>query len=232
MKKIDDLMHTLDVRVDKWTAGGSFFQRHFLVFSISLMSALFILVLFKTYSSRSEVMAGTMKDDLIKIEQCLERIDKDCNILSIRAERAFIDFLTVEKFTGSMVGCLNLAHPAKWKGPYLRQNPTIQDRPYEIIKAKEGFFLVPSQGVKLPNGLIVGKDVVFTRGSQVLPMLTSGGLLNHKGQALGLRLKFVVGDWDASINQDTYQKISDVLKEFGDALPYAQREQIQDGLEC
>lgn len=152
----------------------------------------------------------------------MSQIDQECNILSIRPGRAAIDFLTVEKFAGSTVGCFNLAYPKKWKGPYLQQNPSIQGKPYDIVRVMEGFYVLPGAGVKLPNGLVMGKDVVIRPDSRVSAMLQPGGQLNYKDQALGFRIKFKIGDWDTPrLDKGTIDKINEFLKEFNEALPYA-----------
>jgi len=232
MKKTSDLMHNIDEQVDRLNPLWNFFQKHFVTFSASLLTALSLLFLVRVFMSRTEVIATAIKEDLTTIEQCLERIDKECNILSIRVDNAMIDFLTVEKFVGSAVGCLNLAYPAKWKGPYLKQNPTLRERPYEIIKTKQGYFLIPGKGVKLPSGLVMGKDLTITFESNMTALLAAGGHLNFKGLVLAKRLKFIVGDWDSPFKQDSFEKVSSVLKEFHDAMPYAQRGDVQGKVGC
>jgi hypothetical protein len=79
----------------------------------------------------------TLPKDMYMVEKIMNHIDTQCNILGVRGDRNPIDFLTVQKFAGSTVGCFNLARPKKWKGPYLKQNPSINGVLYEIVKTKE-----------------------------------------------------------------------------------------------
>ncbi len=226
MKKLDELLDKVDQQVEKSiTPLWMHIQKYFVIFSATLLTVLLIIFFYRIFHDRSTVLSSVVKDDLLRIERVLNQIDKDCNILSIRAERAFVDFFTVEKFTGSTVGCLNLAYPKKWKGPYLQQNPSVQGKLYEIVKTKDGYFVIPGQGVSLPNRLTMGKDIVITSATTILPMLQSGGRLVYQGQPLAIQLKFKVGDWDTPRpSQTTIDKINQMLKEFNEALPYAQGE--------
>jgi hypothetical protein len=225
MKNLDKLMNQIDAQVEKRIAPRWLFvQKHFVVFSVTLLSLLLAVFFFRVFYSRSYVMVSVLKEDLTNIEKILGQIDKDCNILSIRSGRAAIDFLTVEKFAGSTVGCINLAYPKRWKGAYVQQNPSVQSRPYEIFHVRDGYFVLPGYGVTLPNGLVMGKDIIISSTSQISMMLQTGGTLNYKGQALGFRIKFKIGDWDSPrrFDKETIDKINDFLKEFNEALPYAQ----------
>ena len=121
MKRMDRVIHDFDERVDHavqpvWRR----LQRYFVLFSTSLLLMLMALFFFKVFDSRSSVMTAAICNDLVVIEKALSNIDKTCNIMSIRPEGGVIDFLTVEKFTGSSIGMLNLAHPRRWKGPYAK----------------------------------------------------------------------------------------------------------------
>ncbi len=224
MKKLDNILQNIDQSIEhKMSPVWRFMQKYFVIFSTSLLLLLLIIFFFRVFQDRFSVLNTVIKDDLARIERILNQIDKECNILSIRSDRAFLDFLTVEKFAGSMVGCLNLAYPKHWKGPYLNQNPSVQGKLYEIIPAKDGFFVLPGYGVKLPNGLVVGRDIVIGRNTLIAPMMEAGGRLNYKGQALALKLKFKVGDWDSPRpTPETIDKINKMLKEFNEALPFAQ----------
>ncbi len=51
--------------------------------------------------------------DLAQLDDIFKRIHETCNIMSIDESKNSINFLTVEKFVGSEVGPLNLAHPEK-----------------------------------------------------------------------------------------------------------------------
>ena len=225
MKKIGKVMHDLDEHVDSvmqplWLR----VQKYFVLFSSSLLLVLLSIFLFRVFNSRSSAITLAIKNDLAVIEFALGKIDKTCNILSIRQGGGAVDFLTVAKFSGSMVGVLNLVHPRRWKGPYAKVNPTLQGHLYEIVTTKEGHFVVPGKGVVLPNKLVMGKDIVLSHDSAVTLMMQPGGRLNFQGHPLASRLGFTVGDWDsATVEKDTLEKINDIITEFNQSMPFAQR---------
>ncbi len=225
MKKIDDFMKNIDTQVEQHmpTAFFAFMKKYFVYFSSFLLIGITGLFVYQVLKERPYYLATVIKSDLDQIEKNLNAIDKSCNILSI-TPRAFIDFLNVEKFAGSMVGCLNLAYPDKWKGPYVQRNPTLQGIFYELVKTRDGFYIVPGSGVKLPNGLIVGKHFEVDRSAPIQQMVRPGGQLNYKGDSLARKIVFVIGDWDSPLRKTAgaFEKISDMIKEFSDALPYAQ----------
>lgn len=226
MKKIDTLMQRLDHKVDRrilpfWRL----FRRRFSIFSTTILLSLLAVFFYKVFHSKPQVVATAIIDDLKIIDTALNHIDKNCNILSIRGDRAIIDFLTVKKFVGSQVGALNLAYSTKWRGPYAQTNPAIQDKFYEIVKTKEGYFVVPGHGVQLPNGLFIGHDVEINFESSIKTMIKPGGRLNFHGNPLAFKLNFRIGDWDAQrLSDDKIEQISDMLKEFNQAMPFAKLE--------
>jgi len=224
MKKFDEIMEDVDQKVDrKLSPFYRFMQRYFTVFSVTLLSVLMLIFIGRIFYSRPYFLASIIKEDLVMIDRCLAKIDKECNILDIRPDNATIDFLTVEKFVGSMVGCLNLAYPERWKGPYVRVTPTLQSRPYEIVHTHEGLFIVPGKGTKLPNGLVINKDFKCDYQSSIIKMIKPGGQLHYKGEAFAIQLKFKVGDWDSPrLTPETMQKANKFLDEFNKALPYTE----------
>ena len=229
MKWLDKMVHGVDVEVDR-TMGksGLFIQKYFAVFSITLLTLLLSFVFWRVWHSRPYVLSNIIAEDLAGIEKVLNRIDKECNILSIRSDRATIDFLTVQKFVGSTIGCLNLAYPERWKGPYLQINPSIQENFYEIVHAKDGYFVLPGTGVKLANGKEMGKDVIITHNTVVKQLLQPGGTLNFNGKAMGFRIGFKIGDWDApTMKPDTVEKVNQFLREFNEALPFTCNDGMQ-----
>ena len=50
-----------------------------------------------------------------------------------------INFLNIKSFEGSEVTSMNLTFPDQWEGPYLSDNPTIQQKDYLIVKTKKGY---------------------------------------------------------------------------------------------
>ena len=234
MKNLDKVVHDLDKKIDKkMTPIWRFMQKYFVIFSASFLTILMVIFVFRVFSDRTQILTTVIRDDLASIVEILAQIDKECNILDIREAGAVIDFLTVEKFAGSVVGPLNLAHPQHWKGPYLSQNPTIQQKFYEIVRARDGYFIVPGQGASLPNALVMGKDIVIDSNVAVEPMLKEGGSLYYKNQAFAAKLNFRIGDWDtARLDQQTAAEVGKVLQEFNEALPYAQRSGLEEEIKA
>jgi len=222
MKKLDLLMRKIDRRTDKIISPiWKLVQKRFVIFSSTLLLALLTVFIVRVFQQKKEILTSVIQDDIATIEKILKKIDVDCNILSIRPDRAFIDFFTVKKFTGSTVGPLNLAYPKKWKGPYVKRNPTVRGKLYEIVKGKEGYFVLPGHGVRLPNKLIMGKDIIITPKTRVNDMLVPGGVLFYEGKASGTQLMFEIGDWDTPRpSKETIHKVSEGIEEINKALPY------------
>ena len=117
-----------------------------------------------------------------------KKIDKDCKIIDFDYQKNRINFLNVVKFTGSEVGPMNLTFPKNWKGPYIKDNPTIQEKEYQIVRTKRGYFITPGDGVKLSNGKIVGKDIILDENANIIKMMGDEKFLNFKGKALAAPL--------------------------------------------
>lgn len=223
MQDIKKTIASIDTKVDQAMAPVYVFtKKYFTLLSVSFLSLLTLIFFGRMFYNKPVFLASIIKDDLLLLNRALNQIDKECNILTIRNDNAVIDFLTVQKFVGSTIGCLNLAYPERWKGPYLQRTPTYQTKPYQLIKARDGLFVIPGNGVQLPNGLTVGKDIIINETTNVIPLLQPKGKLNFKASQLGLKITFKIGDWDKkTIKPETITKINDFLTEFNAAMPYA-----------
>ncbi|MFH0898343.1 MAG: hypothetical protein V1855_02095 [bacterium] len=225
MKKIDEFMNELDEKVDyKMKPFFTFVQKNFALFSTTILSLLFLLFVFKTYYNRPYFTAIIIKTDLKKISDALNKIDKDCSILSIPSDGVKIDFLTVKGFEGSVIGGINLAYPKKWNGPYEKMDPTMQQKHYELIKVADGFFIIPGKGVRLPNGLTLGKDFEIKSNTSIAEMTKPNGNLFYKGVVLAHKIPFEIGDWDSSSNK-TKEKVNEFLEEFNEAMSFSKKEE-------
>ena len=221
MKSVGRIVKDLDKKVD--SLGNRFFshfKKYFPIFSIILLFSLLLFFLFRTYQEKPLFVSSVIINDIKMIVSSLNKIDKRCNILSLKNDRNYVDFLNVEKFVGSEVGCLNLAYPKKWDGPYVNDNPTITGKLYEIVRFGVSYFVLPGSGVKLPNGLVVGKDFDYGSSIKVEEMLDVGGCLNFEGQSLGEKLKFEVGDWDSVVGEEALHGLNEMLEEFNAAMPF------------
>lgn len=118
-----------------------------------------------------------------------EKIDASCTILGFDQEINSINFLNVKSFTGSEVGPVNLEYPQHWAGPYLKDNPTMQSIEYQVVKNKYGYFVTPGNGVKLPNGKIIGKDIQLNESTDINALMHDKDALFYKGKPLAAVIK-------------------------------------------
>lgn len=127
-------------------------------------------------------------DHVALLAEKLDQINEDCTIINFEHQKNFIDFLNVISFEGSEVGPVNLAYPKKWKGPYLADNPTIQEIYYQVIKAKDGHFVAPGPGVRLSSGLIIGKDIILDEDANIPKLIVDGPLRSRRGRPLAQQI--------------------------------------------
>ncbi len=133
--------------------------------------------------------------------------------------------MNVEKFIGSTLGGLQLAYPERWNSNFIGSNPTLQGKFYQIIKAKDGVFVAPGDGVRLPSGKIIGRDIIINARTSMSAYIKADGVLLYKKQPLVRKLTFVIGDWDnPMVGISALERVGKLLKEFNTALPYAKKE--------
>lgn len=126
-------------------------------------------------------------DDVARLKTILETINRTCKIISFDQQQNVINFLNVGAFSGSEVGPMNLAYPQKWEGPYLTDNPTMQEKEYMVVQTNKGYFITPGNGVRLPDGKVIGIDIIFDKKANIDQMVQSG-VLAFKGKALSVVL--------------------------------------------
>lgn len=130
---------------------------------------------------------------VVQLAEILERIEDQCNIIDFDRQKTPIDFLNVVKFVGSEVGGMNLAYPENWTGPYLNDNPTIQDKEFQVVRTKQGYFVTPGDGVVLSNGKVVGKDIVLDENADILKLMADPKGLNFNGKPLAAQARIRQG---------------------------------------
>jgi hypothetical protein len=205
----------------------NFFKKYFPIMSTTFLVVLIFLFVLRVFYARPALVASIIEDDIRQITLMLEKIDARCNILSIDDDRNEVDFLNVKSFTGSKVGPFNLAYPRRWEGPYLHVNPSISGKHYEIIKAADGVFVVPGQGVNLPNGFEIGKDFVLDRKTAVNSLLREGGHLRYGKKKFATKLTFKIGDWDSwHLKEKTVKDLDRMIREFNETMPFTKNESV------
>lgn len=144
---------------------------------------------FTVYRHRSNFTTSIEKD-LTTLKEIIERINKTCRITSFDSLKTSINFLNVESFSGSEVGGMNLANPKKWEGPYLKENPKIEGVEYQIVHTRDGEFITPGDGVRLPNKKVIGTDILFDEGVDIEKMMADKNLLQKDGKSFVIKLNF------------------------------------------
>jgi hypothetical protein len=144
--------------------------------------------LMDTWYRAKDDVGMMIADAVVELRDTFHRIHTTCAIIDFDEQKNHINFLNVEKFTGSEVGPMNLAHPEKWQGPYLKENPTMQHIAYQVVSTKKGYFITPGDGVKLPNSKIVGKDIILDKKSNIEAMMSNAEQLMYKDRPLAARL--------------------------------------------
>lgn len=126
-------------------------------------------------------------DHIVQLAATFNKIHATCKIIDFEHQQNYIDFLNVISFVGSEVGPMNLTYPEKWEGPYLNDNPTIQEKYYQVVRTKKGHFIVPGPDVRLSNGTIIGKDIIFDEDADVQDMIQRG-ILSFEGRPLAVQI--------------------------------------------
>jgi len=158
------------------------------VITIAIIVLLLGITIFNYWRQAPEYGTELIVKDLDTLVDIFGRIDKSARIMKFDKQIDSINFLTVGSFKGSEVGSMNLAYPDHWQGPYLESNLRLQGIDYQIVTTKKGCFITPGNGVRLPNGKIMGKDIVLDEHSDIEALRHEEGMLLHKGKPLALPL--------------------------------------------
>lgn len=144
------------------------------------------------WNSGTGVSAQMIEKDLQTLSTVFKQIDADCTIVGFTADTIPVNFLTVKKdgFVGKEIGSMILKHPAKWNGPYLKNNVHVSGKEYQIVLMRDGYAIVPGQGVTLPNGKVIGTDIVIDKNMSLAE--ASQSFLLHKGTPLAIPLPVTV----------------------------------------
>lgn len=161
----------------------------FPLFVVSLLIGFIAVTWYVTKYYAKEGSSVIIARDIAQLRDIFNRIHKTCGIIDFDYQKNQINFLNVKEFTGSEVGPMNLVYPDKWEGPYLEDNPTMQAKEYQIVETKKGYFITPGKGVKLPNGKVIGKDIILDKDADILLMMEDPHKLMYNGTALAAPLE-------------------------------------------
>lgn len=139
--------------------------------------------------------------DLEELSRVLQQIDHDATIIGFDHQKNWINFLQIKKggFVGSEVGSVNLAHPEKWNGPYMNDNPTIQNKEYMVIHTKQGYFITPGVGVTLPNNKTIGTDIKLDENSDIMALMNDANAFLYDNKRLAVPLLISAGNQSESV---------------------------------
>jgi len=151
----------------------------------ALVFAIFVIIaVMNTFITSKEYVADVIDHDIKNLVEIFKKIDTQCGILSFDYPKNHINFLNVAKFAGSEVGSMNLIHPENWQGPYMKETPRVQDKEYVVRKTDKGLFITPDDGIKLPNGKIIGKDIILDEKADIASLIKEEGTLKFKDKLL------------------------------------------------
>lgn len=166
------------------TVPASNHPRLILIFSSLILGAILGFTVYMTLFNVKKNRGALIVQEVAQLSDIFKRIHKAAVIKSFDHARSPINFLNVKSFAGSEVGPLNLVYPDKWQGPYLPDNLTIQTKEYELVRTKNGYYIVPGEGVTLPNGKVVGKDITFDENTDFAALTQKDGDLNFEGNPM------------------------------------------------
>lgn len=89
---------------------------------------------------------------------------------------------------------MSLAHPEKWDGPYAQRNPSAEGVEYQVVKTKKGYFITPGDGVKLPSGHVIGKDIIFDEDADIQAMIYDNKVLLVEDRPLAVPLSISMSE--------------------------------------
>jgi len=153
-----------------------------------LLAGATALTMFHLYRQPQEMRSDYIAQDVQELARICNRINTTCSIIGFDRVHNYIDFLQVVVFKGSEVGPMNLRYPDEWEGPYLRNNPTIQDTAYMVLATDYGHFVVPGEGVTLSNGQQIGRDIICDQHTDVSALTADGQSLHHNGKPLAVAI--------------------------------------------
>lgn len=166
-----------------------------------------------TFRSRKMRDRGVMlAQDIARLSCIFAQIDATAGIAGFDFPKNELNFLNIKKdgFVGSEVGSMNLIRPARWEGPYVNEVSSLQEQNYMIMRTKQGYFITPRDGVKLPSGKVVGKDIILDENSDIESMMQDNSLLAHNGSPLAAKINI---SGTASENSDACKVVEVPLPE-------------------
>lgn len=190
-------------------------QKFFSIFTVLLFLLLVGVAIFRLFYQVHTGDDQLIAQDVKKLARIMMKINEQCGITGFENQKTPIDFLNVAEFSGSKIGSMTLAHPERWEGPYIEDNPTMQEQEYQIVRTKQGYFITPGDGVRLSNGKTIGKDIVLDESANIPAMAVDDKLLMFGTKPLVAALPFGPGGLqELSFIFPEVQMLVDILKKI------------------
>lgn len=143
-----------------------------------LLVALIILgggVLFYSWRHYNKrITITTIPSEIKALQTIFKRIQERCIIVGFDLKQTPINFLNVKSFSGTEVGDMKLRNPELWEGPYVKENPSVNGVEYQIVSTKNGYFIVPGNGVVVLEGKKIGTDIMVTADADIKKLVDAG----------------------------------------------------------
>jgi hypothetical protein len=158
--------------------------------SLGVVIALIGITVFSYRTVSKSDTSHYIAQDVAQLATIFAKIDATAGILKFDHQKNNINFLNIKKdgFVGSELGSMNLIDPKKWDGPYQNQISKIQEEDYMVVRTKKGYFITPGDGVALPNGKIIGKDIILDENADIALMIQDDQALSYRGQPLAAHI--------------------------------------------
>lgn len=148
----------------------------------------FSIMTFRARNARDKSVM--LSQDIARLACIFQQIDATAGIAGFDFAKNEINFLNIKKdgFVGSQVGSMNLIRPARWEGPYVTEVSSLQEQNYMIVHTKQGYFITPRDGVQLPNGKVMGKDIILDENADIESMMQDNEFLADNGAPLAVKI--------------------------------------------
>jgi len=216
------LLHTFDAFVDRIIGRTGYrilapFVLYVGSMIMLLLMGLCFAFLFMNYPS---LKTRLVRRDMQRIVRALYQVDRYCHIETVTPGLHPLNFLTLPRPTERDFCGIELEFPKQWTGPYFSEVPVLDNTPYQLLKTEKGLFLVPGNGVRLPNGNVIGIDIVWHYTTEVAALAQQGGALWYDGIPLARHIPY--GHYIKPRNpEEKIRRLNASLKEFASALSFA-----------
>ena len=220
-----DLLKKVDAYTDRLMAAYNYaaLERMLQYSGSIILIALITLCTMHFVVRAPQWQVSVVQTDLHRIASALRALDTDCYITDMRVGLHPVSVLTRRSLADGPF-YIELKESKNWKGPYLKNSPTLQDKPYQLLKTNKSLFVVPGEGVELPSGLVVGTDIEWHADTDVTALTRSGGSLFYKSGPVALEVVYGQGARKQSrgLLPKAARQLSSWIAEFNQAMPFAE----------